>query len=87
MSYSTTWKSPSGLIFGGKIRSRLDLIFPVQNKAYTNVNNESKKIRNFDAGERVQCRNYCGKLKWCFGKISKRLGKSHYVIKMDDGKF
>ncbi|KAK9730121.1 hypothetical protein QE152_g15488 [Popillia japonica] len=34
---------------------------------------------------RVQCRNYIGKCKWKLGKIVKRIGRLHYLIKLDTG--
>ena len=34
----------------------------------------------------MKARNYMGKAKWLFGKIKSRVGKLHYLIKIDDGK-
>ena len=34
----------------------------------------------------VSCRNYLGKPKWIYGRVSKKLRKLHYLIKLDNGK-
>lgn len=80
----TTKKSPSELMFGRQIRSRLDFIkLVIQSK--TNIN-RYKVVRNFHKGERVSCRDYTGKQKWRFGRIHAKLGTLHFLIRLDDGR-
>ncbi|KAB0804084.1 hypothetical protein PPYR_01054 [Photinus pyralis] len=66
------------------IRSRLDSFLP--DKEQDHVVNFEKECVEFQRGDRVQCRIYVGKNKWTFGKISKRTGRLHYEITLDNGK-
>ena len=45
-----------------------------------------KKVREFDIGVRVKTRNYLSERKWQFGIIQEKLGKLHYMIRLDDGR-
>lgn len=65
-SHATTKKSSAELFFGRKLRTRLDLLFPLQEKDEDLVSYQCD--RSFKIGERVSCRNYVGKVKWKFGK-------------------
>lgn len=78
--HSVTGVSPSSLMFGREIRSRLDLLKPLEN-ANSNVD---FKVKTFKEGERASVRDYLQNNKWEFGRIQKRLGKLHYVVKLDD---
>ncbi|XP_070169329.1 uncharacterized protein [Polyergus mexicanus] len=44
------------------------------------------QVREFQGGERVECRNYYEQAKWVFGKIKKHVGLLHYMIRLDNGK-
>lgn len=79
---ATTGKSPAELMFSRKLRTRLDLLFPTKEER----RDDTEVSFSFKEGERVSCRNYLGKEKWGFGKVSKRLGKLHYSVEMDDGR-
>lgn len=85
MLHASTNKSPAELFIGRKICTRLNLILP-EKKEKKIDNNYDKTIRIFSCKERVACRNYSGKEKWKFGKISMRIGKLHYKIVLDDSR-
>ncbi|KAF2896752.1 hypothetical protein ILUMI_09424 [Ignelater luminosus] len=75
MPHTATNESPSMLMFGSKIRTRLDFIFPEQK--HTNNFKHFLQCRELQEGERVQVRNYLGK-KNGFLEVFERLGKLHY---------
>ncbi|KAK2578443.1 hypothetical protein KPH14_001060 [Odynerus spinipes] len=52
----------------------------------TTQKSNTGSVRNFKEGERVSCRNYNRGDKWIFGRVLKRIGKLHYLIKLDDGR-
>lgn len=84
--HPSTGKSPSCIVFGRQIRSRIDLMIPKENKLKIE-NPEVEKTRKLVVGGRVLVRDYSNKnSKWQFGTIKERLGKLHYVIKLDDGR-
>ena len=84
MPHVITGKTPSELMFKRKIRNHLDLIIPC--KSVKNNVNENIQCRKFNINDRVECRNYVGEKKWDFGRVSKILGKLHYLILLDDGR-
>nr|CAI5818050.1 unnamed protein product [Callosobruchus analis] len=79
-----TGKSPSELMFGRQIRSRLDWMKPEINDDHVTYNT-GKQIRELELGTRVAVRDYLYE-KWKFGFINKRIGKLHYTIELDDGR-
>lgn len=82
MIHPSTGKSPSMLVFGRQIRSRLDLLLP--------KNETSSKadivVRQFLDGDRVRVRDFLSKDKWKFGRIAEKLGKLRYAVRLDDGR-
>nr|CAH7743181.1 unnamed protein product [Callosobruchus chinensis] len=78
-----TKKSPSELMFGRQIRSRLDCLRPESDD--NDIYNGYKKIRELEQGTRVAVRDYLYE-KWKFGMINKRIGKLHYIVELDDGR-
>ncbi|XP_055701834.1 uncharacterized protein K02A2.6-like [Phlebotomus papatasi] len=83
--HATTGVSPSVKLLNRQIKSRLDLIIPRED--IVKSSSEVTTRRNFQEGERVAARNYGSwGSKWKFGRISQRLGKVHYFIKLDDGR-
>ncbi|KMQ85063.1 hypothetical protein RF55_16641 [Lasius niger] len=73
-------------MYGRKLKSRLDLMFPVVNKDKNALEN-IVVLRNFREGERVAVREYLDKkTKWRFGNVIRKLGKLHYEVKLDNGK-
>eukprot|EP00102_Acyrthosiphon_pisum_P016233 XP_008187120.1 PREDICTED: uncharacterized protein K02A2.6-like [Acyrthosiphon pisum] len=70
MPHSILNASPSFLMFGREIRSKLDLIKP---KEIVRTDIQKPNIRELAEGQRVGARNYLGKDKWRFGQIKKKL--------------
>ena len=90
--HSTTNESPSVLLFGRKLRTKLDMLIP---SVDSNVEKKQNKImeqtahrgfRLFSRGDRVQVRNYGLGPKWKKGVVQNVLGKYHYSIMVDDRK-
>lgn len=76
-------KTPSELYLGRQIRSRLDVLQPpkIQNNNYDHI-----PSRQLCVGERVQARYYTpNKPLWKFGTIIKKIGRLHYIVKLDNG--
>lgn len=83
--HPATGKSPSMLVFGRQIKSRLDLMIP------TNViekipRGEDIQQRHFAVNDRDAARDYMGSSKWRYGVITERLGELHYMVELDDGR-
>ena len=83
MIHPSTEFSPSMLVFGRQIRSRIDLMIPSTSTTSKEV---TLKIKEFQNGQRVAAREYIKDNKWEFGKVKERLGKLHYLIELDDGR-
>lgn len=82
---SSTGYSAYELMFGRRIRTRLDLM-KATNTNKGEFHQESRKIRKMLIGEKVQVRNFSDKTgKWKFGRIVKQEGLLHYIIKMNNG--
>lgn len=85
MPHQETGKSPSEMMLGRNLRSRLDLMLPLTNEINKSNLNESIITRSFSEGEKVACRDYLSKnCKWCFGTVIQRLGKLHYYISLEN---
>ncbi|XP_054279176.1 uncharacterized protein K02A2.6-like [Macrosteles quadrilineatus] len=83
---NATGSSAYELMFGRRIRTRLDLMKKPQD--HTGMPDECTKIkREFRAGDRVQVRkrNFGKDGKWKFGNVRRREGLIHYQIEMDNG--
>ncbi|XP_058128391.1 uncharacterized protein K02A2.6-like [Anopheles ziemanni] len=80
--HPATGKSPSMLVFGRQIRSRLDLMLPTSDKS----NKEGLEVRQFQVGDRVRVRDFLSHDKWKFGRIAERVGKLRYNVHLDDGR-
>jgi len=79
-------QSPAEIMFGRKLRNRLDLLSPkeLEIKRKSVGSNETGK---FQIGDKIAAREYLNKeSKWCFGIIHKKLGKLHYLVKLENGK-
>lgn len=83
--HPVTGKSPSMLVFGRQIKSRLDLIVP-KNDEEKIERGEEADVRCFAVNDRVAARDFLGSSKWKFGVVTERLGKLHYMIELDDGR-
>lgn len=75
--------TPAEQYLNRKIRITLDAIRPT--KLTYNKQNDVK-VRNLSVGDTVQARYYAqNKPQWKLGTIVKKLGKLHYVVKLDTG--
>lgn len=83
MLHPTTGYSPSMMVFGRQIRSRIDLMIPSKDPKGNEIQG---KIRELNVGSRVSAREYLHENKWAFGVVKERLGKLHYLILLDDGR-
>lgn len=76
-------QSPAEVYLGRRLRIQLDVMFP---PSESNTIPTSPNVRKLHEGERVQAHWYVNnKLTWRFGTVGKRLGKLHYIIKLDSG--
>ncbi|XP_055543122.1 uncharacterized protein K02A2.6-like [Wyeomyia smithii] len=81
MIHPSTGKSPSMLLFGRQIRSRLDLLLPKNEAQRTNY-----QVRQFSDGDRVRVRDFLSNNKWKFGRVAEKVGKLRYAVRLDDGR-
>lgn len=83
--HPATGQSPSMLVFGRQMKSRLDLLVPacVPEESFRGG---EESVRRFAINERVAVRDFLGSSKWKFGAVTERLGKLHYMIELDDGR-
>ena len=88
MPHAVTGVAPAELMFGRKLRIRLNLLkSSIKNcKPENHFGYDTFTVqKNFFQGERVTARNYHSKEKWLPGYVKERVGKIHYLIKMDNG--
>lgn len=76
---------PAERMFNRKLRTRLSLLLPTARKRENQTTNEVK-AREFSVNDRVIGRNYYGADKWALGRVKERLGRIHYIVKLDNGK-
>ncbi|XP_017482654.1 PREDICTED: uncharacterized protein K02A2.6-like [Rhagoletis zephyria] len=81
--HPVTNKSPSMLMLGRQIQTRLDLLLPQNDQAKFGKTLPTKRI---DIGERVAVRDYLSKPKWKFGVVEANKGDLHYSVRLDDGR-
>lgn len=81
--HCVTKVSPAELMFSRNVRCRLDLLKPKTVVPKTNAE-VTGKVRNFVVDQRVAVRDYVHQYKWVFGRVSERLGKLHYLVRLDD---
>ena len=88
--HTTTGESPSVLLYGRQLRTRLDLYRPsvsdnVSQKQQHLVNTSSDKYRFLQVGDRVRTRLYYVKgASWSEDSIVKVLGNRHYIVKIGE---
>lgn len=76
-------KTPSEQYLGRQIQNRLDVLKPptIQGNNYNHI-----PSRQLSVGKRVQARYYTpNKSLWKLGTIIKKLGRLHYMVKLDNG--
>ena len=85
--HTTTGQSPSMLLYGRQLRTRLDLIRlsvsdNVSQKQQKMMDKSSKKCRSFQVGDKVRTRTFSVKgTGWIEGEITEVLGNRHYTVK------
>ncbi|XP_061715253.1 uncharacterized protein K02A2.6-like [Cydia pomonella] len=95
--HTTTGVSPAQLVYGRKLKTRLDLINPKisspsspalvntvrKNQCLQNKSSMCRKAQCFSRGELVLFKAFeaNGKFKWCRGTIVKKVGKVVYIVK------
>lgn len=73
-------KTPAEHHIGRQLRSKLHMVKPIPN----NVKTEQPHVkRQFEVGQRVLSRHYVGNKKWKLGLVVKRLGRVHYLVRLD----
>lgn len=89
--HSTTNETPATMMFGRRLRTRLDISRPdtksrVSSKQDHQIKNHSQaNLRNFNIGDPVLVRDYRGHQKWQHGTIHSQLGSRSYEIKTPIG--
>lgn len=85
--HPSTGKSPSMLVYGRQIKSRIDLMIPQQESSSLKERGEEKGIRSFEVNDRVAARDFLSNSeKWRFGYVTEKVGKLHYMVELDDGR-
>ena len=85
--HTTTGQSPSMLLYGRQLRTRLELIRPsvsdnVTQKQQKMMDKSSNKCRLFQVGDKVRTRIFSVKgTGWIEGEITEVLGNRHYTVK------
>ena len=91
---STTTVNPAELMFGRKIKTRLDMLHPdLRSKVISHQHRQKddhdrhhSQFRAFREGKKVYVRNYRSGPNWLEGKIIQVLGPVSYTVQMSDGK-
>ena len=83
--HATTNETPSMLMFGRNIRTRLDLIKPntqdvVQRKQYVESKHCGNELRELEQGDLVQVRDYRDGRKWATGNVVSKTGPLSYTV-------
>ena len=84
--HATTGQSPSFLLMGRRVRTKLDLMVPnfqaeQSNKGYERIEN-MKPVRQFNENDNVMIRMY-NDVKWVPGIVKRKLGYLHYEIDVE----
>ena len=90
---TTTGVSPSELLLGKRLRTRLDLLTPsivgrVENKQMQQkyTHDRAAKARHFSMGDMVYVRDFGqGEKRWLRGLIKKRTGPVSFTVQMEEG--
>lgn len=86
--HSTTGQTPSQMLMGRRIRSKLDLLMPnYQENAHTRELQQMEKqgkVPTYTPSSSVWVRSYNTSDKWVPGVITKALGNMHYEVQVDN---
>jgi transposase InsO family protein len=80
--HATTTHSPTQLMFGRNLRTKMDLVKPdirktVEDKLMQNIN---RQYKSFEVGQSVMVRNYRPGSKWVQGEILQKTGPVSYEV-------
>ena len=91
--HSTTGISPSELLIGRQLRSRLDFLKPNMEERVVAKQQKQKESHDqhcrdctFSVGERVYAKNYRKGQRWLSGSIVDKTGPVSFKVKLQDGK-
>ena len=92
--HSTTGRSPAELMFGRKLRTRFDMLWPSENLE-TRVHDKQEKQKwyhakhprkpNLDTNSPVMARNYARGSKWLPGIVERRTGPVSFKVRLQNG--
>ena len=95
-AYHTTPQTSTGLalaqlMFGRRLRTRLDLLFPhssvVDSVRKMIVSRQGRKLHVFEPQDLVYCRDFkSAKPSWCPAKVVSKTGPLSYQVQMRDGR-
>ena len=85
--HTTTGISPSNLLMGRRIRSKLDLILPdfhreQEHRGWKQLEHQGN-IRHFTPSSPVMVRSYNTPDKWIPGEVTREIGKMHYDVNVN----
>ena len=90
--HTTTGLSPSEMLLGRKLRSRLDFLKPdiqqkvIQKQAKQKSDHDKhSQTRNFAEGDKVFAKNFRPGKQWLRGKIASQKGPVTFVIELESG--
>lgn len=85
--HATTKEAPANLMFGRRLRSKLDILKPeveelVRHQQFIQSGQCSSKARQFAVGDCVLVRNYRGPPRWLPGTVVRQKGPVSYAVKV-----
>ena len=85
--HATAGMSPSTLLMGRRIRTKLDLIYPSyhsqqERKGWEQLKSQGN-VKQFTPTSPVLVRSYNTSNKWVSGEVTQRLGNMHYEVKVN----
>ena len=90
--HATTGVSPSSLLFGQNLRTRLDLLWPDigarvrdQQERQKSYHDRRSKAREVSVGETVWIQNYRDSPRWVKGVVVDRVGPVSYLVQTSNG--
>ena len=91
--HTTTGHSPAELMFGRKLRTRLDLLKPdisghvrAQQARQKTYHNAHSKAREFSPGTKIYVQNFGAGSQWLSGEVLEKRGPLSYLVKLSDGR-
>lgn len=86
--HTVTGKTPAELMFGRRIKTRLDLLHPSGGTPLPQPQKETckeppRKARELEVGDAVWVRNYRGSPRWLPGLITIKMGPRNYKVRVD----